>query len=396
MGYGLYIITFWNNQMNDKNFNSNQGNENLTRAQNAPLGGSPSTSPSSQPEKPIVERRNTKKHGINKRKVKLSLIVGFVGFSGLFLAFALYSGIGEIWVNLKKIDAQLILMLVGLSLVNFSLRGCRWYLFSCKLKLGVGFWASIRIYLAGFGLMVTPAKAGEVIRLWLINKSYNQPYRLLAPMIIADRESDAIAFVWILVFTVSSFGGNYEALVWLFVTYVMGKLLLIYNPQLLKKGVLVAHRMTRKRYKRFWASVVIGAKATRKLFAPDIIVQSLLLTLVGWLAEIAALWLLLDAFGAHLPFNKVAFIFIFSMAVGAATLTPGGLGGAEATMITLIVGQLVAFGIAPLIAQSEALTATAVVRLSTFWFAVFLGLVMLFISVRISRRDYRKRTAVAK
>ena len=382
--------------MNDKNFNNNQSNQNFPMAQNAPLGGSSSATGSSQPENPIAERRNTKKHGIDKRKVKLSLIVGFVGFSGLFLAFALYSGIGEIWVNLKKIDAQLILMLVGLSLVNFSLRGCRWYLFSCKLKLGVGFWASIRIYLAGFGLMVTPAKAGEVIRLWLINKSYNQPYRLLAPMIIADRESDAIAFVWILVFTVSSFGGNYEALVWLFVTYVMGKLLLIYNPQLLKKGVLVAHRMTRKRYKRFWASVVIGAKATRKLFAPDIIVQSLLLTLVGWLAEIAALWLLLDAFGAHLPFNKVAFIFIFSMAVGAATLTPGGLGGAEATMITLIVAQLVVFGIDPLIAQSEAVTATAVVRLSTFWFAVFLGLVMLFISVRISRRDYRKRTAVAK
>jgi uncharacterized protein (TIRG00374 family) len=51
---------------------------------------------------------------------------------------------------------------------------------------------------------------------------------------------------------------------------------------------------------------------------------------------------------------------------------PGGLGGAEATMITL----LLLHGMA----MPEAVAATVFIRLATLWFAVFLGLIALFYS----------------
>jgi uncharacterized protein (TIRG00374 family) len=63
------------------------------------------------------------------------------------------------------------------------------------------------------------------------------------------------------------------------------------------------------------------------------------------------------------------FIFAFAMMVGAISVLPGGLGSTEATMIGLLVTQHVGFDVA--------VVATAVVRVTTLWFAVSLGLLAL-------------------
>jgi uncharacterized protein (TIRG00374 family) len=65
----------------------------------------------------------------------------------------------------------------------------------------------------------------------------------------------------------------------------------------------------------------------------------------------------------------VAFIFGFSMLVGALPLFPGGIGGAEGTMIGLFALMGVPLG--------TAIAATAVIRMLTLGFAVVLGFLAL-------------------
>jgi uncharacterized protein (TIRG00374 family) len=102
---------------------------------------------------------------------------------------------------------------------------------------------------------------------------------------------------------------------------------------------------------------------------PRVFGLGLLLRTVGWCAEAASFALLLRALHVALIPMAAAFVFAFGMMVGAISVLPGGLGSTEATMVGLLATQNVPF--------ATALVATAIVRLTTLWFAVGLGMVAL-------------------
>ena len=63
------------------------------------------------------------------------------------------------------------------------------------------------------------------------------------------------------------------------------------------------------------------------------------------------------------------FVYAIAMLAGALSFMPGGLGGAEAAMVALLV-----WGGA---SSPEAVAATVLIRLATLWFAVVLGVLFL-------------------
>jgi uncharacterized protein (TIRG00374 family) len=66
------------------------------------------------------------------------------------------------------------------------------------------------------------------------------------------------------------------------------------------------------------------------------------------------------------------------MLAGALSFMPGGLGGAEVVMA----GLLIVAGMA----ESQAIAATVIIRLSTLWFAVALGAIALMLTQSVVRR----------
>jgi len=72
-------------------------------------------------------------------------------------------------------------------------------------------------------------------------------------------------------------------------------------------------------------------------------------------------------------------IFFLSILTGGATGMPGGIGGAEAAMIAALLLNNVPLEIA--------LPATAVIRLTTLWFAIALGLIIFPFAERPSLRQ---------
>jgi uncharacterized protein (TIRG00374 family) len=76
--------------------------------------------------------------------------------------------------------------------------------------------------------------------------------------------------------------------------------------------------------------------------------------------------------------QQAVFVFTFAMIAGTVAMLPGGLGGTEAVMLAL----LGALGVD----LQVAVTATALIRLTTLWFAVGLGFIGLPFSLRLARR----------
>ena len=91
-----------------------------------------------------------------------------------------------------------------------------------------------------------------------------------------------------------------------------------------------------------------------------------MLGLLAWAAEGLALYSLLNILGHRLPLITSFFIYGFSLVIGGVTLLPGGLGGAELAMIELLQAQQ--------ISTPDAVAATLLIRLTTLWFSVFLGM----------------------
>jgi len=106
----------------------------------------------------------------------------------------------------------------------------------------------------------------------------------------------------------------------------------------------------------------------------------LALTLAAWAAQGVAVALLCRAAGLDISAWLAAGFYALAMVGGALSALPAGLGGTEAVLVTLLVGQGTAVG--------TAVALTVLVRLITLWLAVALGLLALLYSVAI-RKDIR-------
>jgi uncharacterized protein (TIRG00374 family) len=73
--------------------------------------------------------------------------------------------------------------------------------------------------------------------------------------------------------------------------------------------------------------------------------------------------------GADIPLAFAVFVYALAMLAGAVSFMPGGLGGAEAVMVGLLVWKGMS--------NADAVAATVLIRLATLWFAVAIGALML-------------------
>lgn len=270
----------------------------------------------------------------------------------------------------------LVLALLGLSLVNYVLRAWRWVMLSRALQLSVEMLPNTLYYFSGYALTATPGKAGEAIRLWFLKTGHGVGYTRSLPLMLADRVLD----IWaVMLLTLVSFSG-FQAYRWhgvaLLVLVVLVSLPII-RPRLLEPLILVAAGIFRRR-RRLLVRLRRIVHTMTRLSSWKVYGNTLIPSVLGWFAEALALYFILSHFGADVSLANAVFVFSFSMIVGAISMLPGGLGGTEATMVLL----LTALGVE----LDVALVSTALIRATTFWFAVALGLLLTPSALAASRR----------
>ncbi|MFV2034749.1 MAG: YbhN family protein [Halocynthiibacter sp.] len=303
---------------------------------------------------------------------------------GALLGFALIGLIGlaaatgwrETQIQLSRLGYGQFLGLLGLSLVNYLMRGVRWHLFTRRLKLATGLMQDLRHFLGGFALSVTPGRLGELVRMRWLKRETGHAVERTAPLALIDRASDLAAMALILgiavAFSTTAIAGALPVSLAALLVSV-----LVTRPALLTALITLVYRGI-GRWPRFFARAREGARALGQFSDIRLVLPTLLLGAVGWLAEGYAFYLLLSWLGAEVALAQAVAIFIFSTLAGGLTGAPGGVGGAEATMIALLGLQGVPMEIS--------LPATAVIRITTLWFAIAIGLLLFPIAERQSLR----------
>jgi uncharacterized membrane protein YbhN (UPF0104 family) len=225
-------------------------------------------------------------------------------------------------------------------------------------------------------MTATPGKVGEALRLWLIERRHGHGYVRTVPLLVADRLSDAIGMGILSLLGLGVLSEHAWAVAASAGVVVLA-LLAATRPALPLAVVAALYRLV-GRAPRLFGRVRGAIRDTAALFAPRLMAATTAIAVLGWLAEGLAFALVLHALGADIGAPAAVVVFAASMVVGSLTLLPGGLGGTEATMIAL----LAALGV-PL---DQAVAATAVIRVTTLWFAVALGFLALPAALGRARR----------
>ncbi len=283
-----------------------------------------------------------------------------------YLGVSLWSGWGAVADAAARVGVGGMAAALAMSLVNYGLRFVRWQMYLGALECRVPWWANARIYLSGFALTTTPGKAGEAIRSVFL-KRWGVGYATSLAAFMSERLSDLIAIV-LLALLGLSFYPEARALVSIGIAAVAVAAVVLAQERIMREWY------ERSRTARGWTGrwghrLLHLLLEARRCHRPGLVAAATALSLVAWGAEALAFHWILQWLGADFSMAFSFFVYALSMLAGAVSFLPGGLGGAEAVMVSLLVWKGLAL--------PEAVAATVLIRLATLWFAVGLGITAL-------------------
>ncbi|MGK5594577.1 MAG: lysylphosphatidylglycerol synthase transmembrane domain-containing protein [Parachlamydiaceae bacterium] len=284
-----------------------------------------------------------------------------------YLIFTLWAGWEAVASAFSEVGFMGILIPISLAFMAYLFRFTRWQHFLHLLGHYVPFKQSFRIYIGGFAFSVTPGKAGEALRSVFL-RDYHVPYKESFGAFLAERFSDVMACVLL------SLGGllccaQMRPFLYLVIGFVVTILILIQNSALLKCLEALLQKITPERFSSYAQFALETILSFKKCFSLTHLTFGILLGMLAWGLEATAFYYLLNGLEASISLHIAVFIYTFSLLIGAMTFLPAGLGGAELAML-----QFLAIYQVP---SSISVTATIVIRLTTLWFSVLLGILFL-------------------
>ncbi|MFP3953512.1 MAG: YbhN family protein [Candidatus Acetothermia bacterium] len=303
-----------------------------------------------------------------KRKFFIPVLLAFLVVVGLLL----YGDVSKIGPTLFQFNWVLLPLILSLTLVDDLLRFVKWNYFLGVLDIELPWGDSAAVFFSGLVMAITPGKVGELFKSLLVKELTGTEVSKTMPIVIVERFTDLIAVTLLASVGVAYFQYGIFALILVFVLALT--LILVVQSRAISEWLidkmeympLLKHHSGSIR--NFYESSYELLRLPRLLFSVSI-------SIFSWGSECVAMYLIISGLGVGQSFLLATFIFTFSSVMGAVSFLPGGIGVAEGSMTGIMIA------VAGL-SKPFAVSATLIIRLSTLWFAVFIGLITFFINRR--------------
>jgi uncharacterized membrane protein YbhN (UPF0104 family) len=268
--------------------------------------------------------------------------------------------------QLRRFDFALLAPILALSLVNYALRFVRWELYLRALGTRLPLGRSLGVFLTGFLLSVTPGKAGELGKAWLVRELGGGPALRVAPAVVAERVTDLLGVAALLAVGALPFpGGPWWAALGL-AAVVLGTAVFTWERW---ANWLFAHLARLPVVGPRAGMLVTVYQGLRNLLTPRLLAMGLLAATLAWGAEGVGFVVAVRAYAPRAGFLAGLFDYTASTVLGSASMLPGGLGAADGALTALLHAQG--------LDTARATLVTFIIRGATLWFAVLLGLLAL-------------------
>jgi uncharacterized protein (TIRG00374 family) len=271
-------------------------------------------------------------------RIRTALIAGLT--IGLFAWFVRDADPAGVWMHLRRARVDMSALAVASVAAAYWSRAVRWQ----QLLKPVGptrFRTAFRTTVIGFAALgVLPARAGDVLRPYLLAKQEGLSVSATLATIVMERVVDLLVVLILMAVYVHGFAddatlpgglrgpldasaaiGGGLALTLLVVLWLMAS-----HPERLGKLVLLTSRFLSHgladRLVRLASTFSAGLAVVRE---PRILVRALAWSFVVWIAGSTEAWAVSRAFGIEMPFTGSFLVQAF-LVLGIAVPTPGGVG----------------------------------------------------------------------
>jgi uncharacterized membrane protein YbhN (UPF0104 family) len=296
------------------------------------------------------------------RRLLASAALGVLACVGLALASDAHKLAGR----LRDFDLAVLVPILALSLGNYALRFGRWHLYLRSLGIELAWPRSLGVFLVGFLLSVTPGKAGELGKAWMVRELGGGSVLRAVSAVLAERLTDVLGVFAVMGLAALPLphGGLFCAAG--FAAAAAGGLALTWE----RGADLLFRALTRIPFVgRYAAHLAEIFASLRTVLTPRLVALGALVAALAWGAEGVGFVI---AARQYVPgAGMLAGIFDYNLGttLGAMTMLPGGLLAAEGALTALLKTQG--------LDTAAAASATIIVRAATLWFAALLGLAAL-------------------
>ena len=134
--------------------------------------------------------------------VKLSFFV-LLGII-VFAVLVLLGDYKDMYSSLQMIDPTILVVILGLTLLNYALRFLKWGYYLRILDIKLPLKTSLIIFLSGLSMAITPGKVGEIFKAQMLKETNGIERRRTVVVVFAERLTDVIALSLLSLLGISS------------------------------------------------------------------------------------------------------------------------------------------------------------------------------------------------
>ncbi len=294
----------------------------------------------------------------------------------MYLGYSFYVGVDEVSEAIGRFRWSALAAALALTIfVNYTLRWAKWHWLLLRLGVRLPLGESAVIFCAGLAMVLSPFKAGEVLKPYLVRERTGVPILTVVPALVTERLTDGLAVLIIAAVSVSEFAGDRAGFVYGTIAVSFLGVAVLMNERL---SLWILHGLGRLPLVRRVADRLEETyRAARLCLGPWPLFVTLATSVVAWGAECWGYQLIWGGFDREVSLDAAAFLYAFATAAGGAS--PGGLGVADGLLITLPRGL-------PGLPEGEIAATSMLIRGATLWIGVFMGAVALFFVEPLLRR----------
>ncbi len=278
----------------------------------------------------------------------------------VYLIMGIYANFGNLLLALEKFNWIYLPLMIILVTLAYFVRFIKWNFFLRNVDVYLPLKQNLFVFFSGLSMTITPAKAGEIWKGWLIREINGENLSNTVPVVIVDRVTDVIGLIILSLTGILYYKSG---------IYVLLILVILFAAFIIAiKSETISNRLIsilETRAGRYSGDIKDMHETFKRSLASKYLVGMSLLAVLAWFLECLSIFFVIQGFGQSISLVLSVFLYSFASIVGAVSLIPGGLGVAEATLS----GLLVIFGFSSSIAVGAAL----IIRLGTLWYGAILG-----------------------
>jgi len=113
----------------------------------------------------------------------------------VYLVMGIYANFGDLISALKQFNWIFLSVMVILVTLGYFVRFIKWNLFLKNVDVHLPLKDNLFVFFSGLSMIITPGKAGEIWKGWLIQEINGEKLSKTVPVVIVDRITDVIGLI---------------------------------------------------------------------------------------------------------------------------------------------------------------------------------------------------------